>query len=503
MMKEMYQNPILKGFYPDPSICKVKGKYYLITSSFEYFPGIPIFESSDLVNWQQIGHCLTTKGQLNLEESGKSQGIFAPTIRYHQGRFYVVTTNITTKENFIVYSDDDCQSWSQPVVITGWQGIDPSLFFDEDGRVYLQGNAYKSTDTLGIYQAELDPITLQVVSKRALLTTGTGGKAPEAPHLFKRNGYYYLLMAEGGTEYGHMATIFRSQEISGPYEACPHNPILTNRSIKSAVQCVGHGDFIQGEDGHWWVVCLGIRVKGSHSYYHHLGRETFLAPVQWQEDWPVVNGTGHLELAMTGPLSAYQIIQKTDLAIDFKNCGVLPQELVFLRNPNSQHYQLTNQGLELTGSVETVNDVKEVTFIGTRQREFAICFETDFDVLPDSLASFGVTVFMSYDFHYDVIYNPKEQTVSLVKRIGSIHVVEKQIETPAFEEIRFQVLANDKEYQFAVEINGATLTLGTGECAFLASELSGTFTGVILAGFCYSETGEKTIMRRLQVTELE
>ena len=210
-----YNNPIIKGFNPDPSICRVGEDYYLVTSSFEFFPGVPIYHSKNLVNWELINYCLTDEIQLDLTDSRASGGIFAPTIRYHQGRFYMTTTNVLIRKNFIVYTDDIRGKWSQPVWLEQ-TGIDPSMLF-EDGTCYYCSNGGDEKGGL-IQLSEIDPLTGAYIKKPVIICRGTGGIYPEAPHMYKLNGWYYLILAEGGTKYGHMVTAFRSKNPYGPYE---------------------------------------------------------------------------------------------------------------------------------------------------------------------------------------------------------------------------------------------------------------------------------------------
>ncbi|HAS83495.1 MAG TPA: glycoside hydrolase family 43 protein, partial [Verrucomicrobia bacterium] len=286
-----YSNPVIPGFYPDPSICRVGQDFYLVTSSFEYFPGVPLFHSRNLVNWKQIGHCLTRHAQLPLSGVSISGGIYAPTIRYHGGRFYMVTTNCRNGGNFFVWSDAPDGAWSDPVWIAH-KGIDPDLFWDDDGSVYVTG--------AGICQTKIDIKTGQSLSESTHLWSGCGGHYPEAPHLYKISGHYYLMIAEGGTEYGHCVTIARGPTPQGPWETCPHNPILTHRSkSKIPVQATGHGDMVEDQSGNWWMVCPGIRPKGFHSC-HFLGRETFLTPVKWVDGWPVIGNNGEIAIQMDG-----------------------------------------------------------------------------------------------------------------------------------------------------------------------------------------------------------
>lgn len=248
---QTYMNPIIRGFNPDPSICRVGNEYFLVTSSFEFFPGVPIYKSTNLVNWSRIGHCLTRKSQLSLENCKASEGIYAPTIRYHNGKFYMVTTNVSDKGNLIVSTEDIYGEWSEPVRIDQC-GIDPSLLFVDD-KVYFVSNADEHGNS-GIYMCEINPDTGEKFSRSCLISKGCGGKYPEAPHVYKRNGFYYLMLAEGGTEYGHMVTIQRSENPYGPYEPCPHNPILSHRALENMdISCVGHADLTEDQCGNWWM----------------------------------------------------------------------------------------------------------------------------------------------------------------------------------------------------------------------------------------------------------
>lgn len=243
-----YNNPVVKGFYPDPSVIKVHDTYYMVCSSFQYFPGVPLFESKDLLNWKQIGHCLTRKSQIQLDTVNSSGGVFAPTIRYNNGRFYMVTTNDTTHQNFYVWTDDIYGEWSEPIYVDQG-GIDPDLYF-EDEKTLFMSNGVDDQGVGGIVQCEIEIETGRKLTLGRTIWNGTGGRYLESPHLYKMNGYYYLLAAEGGTEYGHMVTYARGISSSGPFEAYEHNPVLTNRNLGGyELQGVGHGDLVQDDRG--------------------------------------------------------------------------------------------------------------------------------------------------------------------------------------------------------------------------------------------------------------
>jgi beta-xylosidase len=296
-----YHNPIIPGFHPDPSICRVGNDYYLVTSSFEYFPGVPIFHSHDLVNWRQMGHVLTRPSQLPLAGAGPSDGIWAPSIRHHNGRFYMVTTNVArwpkwSTRNCYVTAEDPGGEWSEPVFLDEG-GIDPDLFFDDDGSATFVRNGAG-----GIWGGPVDLDAGRLTGAMQLLWSGTGGPYAEAPHLYKVRGRYYLVIAEGGTGYGHCVTVARGDSPLGPFEPCPRNPILTHRHRHHPIQCTGHADLFEAEDSTWWAVFLGVRTIAIGRPFQVLGRETFLAPVTWTEDgWPLINAGEAIELEMEGP----------------------------------------------------------------------------------------------------------------------------------------------------------------------------------------------------------
>lgn len=279
--------PVLSGFHPDPSICRVGEDYYLITSSFEYAPGVPIFHSRDLLRWEQIGNVLDREDQLALPSGWDGGGIFAPTLRHHGGRFWMITTNVAEfrRGHLIVTAEDPAGPWSRPVYTTGAQGIDPDLTWDQDGTCYLTWAS--SLAAHPISQAAIDPASGVLLSEPRALWSGSGMAHPEGPHLYHRNAWWYLLLAEGGTERGHAVTVARSRSITGPFQGNPANPILTHRSSNHPVQNTGHADLVELPTGEWAAVHLGVRPRGTTPGFHVNGRETFLAAVRWEDDWPV------------------------------------------------------------------------------------------------------------------------------------------------------------------------------------------------------------------------
>ncbi|WP_129662670.1 glycoside hydrolase family 43 protein [Phytoactinopolyspora endophytica] len=278
--------PVIAGFHPDPTICRAGDDYYLATSSFEYFPGVPLFHSRDLVTWELIGNILDRPSQLP-PGAGDSRGIFAPTLRYHDNRFWLITTDVSHgRGHMIVTAADPTGPWSEPVFIDGVPGIDPDIAWDSDGTCYV---TWCSNDpaTKGIAQAAVDPDKGVLLETPRLLWTGTGLAWPEAPHLYHARGWWYLVIAEGGTERGHCVSVARSRDITGPFEGAGHNPIFSHRSTRHPVQNVGHADLVQRPDGEWAAVYLGTRPRGVTPHFHVNGRETFLAGVDWTDGWPV------------------------------------------------------------------------------------------------------------------------------------------------------------------------------------------------------------------------
>ncbi|UZN02760.1 glycoside hydrolase family 43 protein [Cellulomonas sp. S1-8] len=291
------QNPILPGCYPDPSICRVGDDYYLVTSTFEYLPGLPVLHSRDLVTWEQIGHVVHRPGQLDYTGIASSGGLYAPTIRHHDGLFWVICTLVGQPHgnpggNFVMTATDPAGPWSDPMWLDA-DGIDPSIFFDDDGRIWVHGTRlarepewFHQTE---VWIRELDPATTKLTGPEHVVWSGAvkGAVWAEAPHLYKVDGTYYLMAAEAGTEFHHAESIAQSESVTGPYVGTRGNPILTHRHLGRQYPVVGagHADLVEAADGSWWAVLLAMRTYGG--YHYPLGRETFLVPVVWEDGWPV------------------------------------------------------------------------------------------------------------------------------------------------------------------------------------------------------------------------
>lgn len=484
-----YKNPIIRGFNPDPSICRVGNDYYLVTSSFEYFPGLPIYHSKDLVNWQQIGHCLTRDSQLPLHKVPSSGGLFAPSLRYHDGLFYVICTNVSAGGNFYCTAANPAGPWSEPIWVD-IDSIDPDIFFDDDGKTYFvtQGDE-------GIRVTEIDVKTGKVLSPEKLVWGGIGGRFPEAPHIYKKDGYYYLLLGEGGTEYMHSTTIGRSKYIYGPYESCPLNPILThaNRIGQSnPIQGIGHADLVQAHDGSWWMVFLGFRVTHQWAYYHVLGRETFLAPVDWPENgWPQVNGNGTVSLSMPVETLPLHPFSKKPARTDF-NSDKLGFEWQYLRNPIRENYSLSEKqgALRITASPYTLNETESVSMICRRQTEHDFSATTFLEFLSSSdNEEAGMTLIQNNSHHYDVLLKKSgaEYVVQLRVHLGSLSYVaaERVVDN---NRILLQIKGTPGQYifSFANTENQDYIELGRQDTRYLSTEVAGGFTGVMIGLYASS-----------------
>jgi xylan 1,4-beta-xylosidase len=463
-------NPVIPGFYPDPSSCRAGEDYYLACSSFEYLPGVPIFRSRDLRHWTQVGNALDRPSQLALPESVPSSGgIFAPTLRYHDGRFYLVTTNLWGGGNLLVTADKPEGPWSEPVDI-GWQlRYDPDLAWDADGTCYLT--------VAGIEQARLDTATGALLDEPRPLWSGTLGY-PEAPHLYEIDGTWYLMIAEGGTERGHCVSIARGPGPRGPFTPCPANPILTRRSTTSPVQNTGHGDLVKASDGSWWLVFLGVRPKGSSPGYHVLGRETFLAPVTWEDGWPVV---GEI---IDGPAWTEPVRE------DFDSAELHPR---FISVRSRPPLRLAASRLVLSGAGEEGMDSRLPSFVGRRQQHPYVRVRTKIE------GNGGLAIRMDERHHYDA--EVRGSLVSAQARIGGLRqVIGQQACPPGPVVLRLEVLPADSadrsqavtmgpdRIRLGFERDGEFTVLAELDGRYLCTEVTGGFTGRVIGVYAAAGT---------------
>ena len=500
---EGFKNPVLPGFHADPSVCRAGDDFYLVNSTFQYFPGVPVFHSKDLVNWEQVGNCLTRPSQVDLKGTDGNNGIYAPTIRYNNGRFYMVTTVFPSRRHFYVWTDNPAGEWSEPVVIDFAIGsCDPTLYFEDDKCYFL----WKEGD---IKICEIDVETGKQLGEIHHLGVGLGGRYPEGPHIYKKDGYYYLLLAEGGTEHGHHVNILRSKNLFGPYQPNPANPILSHFNMKmqnSQIQGLGHADLVQAPDSSWWMICLGYRTSG---YLQHvMGRETMLAPVRWEQGgWPVVNGDGTLQTDMkcqTLPLVAmpkdpvreeFEYIKRNAPKDSYHSLG-LPMGWMSLCNPDYSRYSLTERKgwLRMRPSTTDLSETASPTFVARRQTELNFTATALFDLshLSEGMQA-GITAYAAPLNHYDVVAEKRNGQIIIKSnvRLGQTGHSEKEF---ALSDTRAYLrITSDKDfYYLQASSDGKNFVeLAKMEYRFLSTETIGGFTGVMLGLFaqCDNETG--------------
>jgi beta-xylosidase len=481
-----FRNPVIPGFHPDPSVCRVGDEYFLVTSTFTYFPGVPIFRSTNLADWEQIGNVLDRRTQLDLRGTtgNTSLGVFAPTLRHHDGRFWMITTVCTSDvglRNFFVTAKDPTGPWSDPIVVDV-VGIDPDLAWDADG------NCWMHTALGAISRARIDDRTGAVLDALVVTWSGTGMQYPEAPHLLRRGEHWYLMIAEGGTERGHAVSIARAPSPTGPWESCPHNPIISHRSTDRPIQNTGHADLVEAPDGSWWMVLLGNRPRGMTPRFHVLGRETFLVPVAWVDDWPVV-GELLLDIDVRPPgVSTATPLPARD---DFDTPALDPRWLG-IRAPLSDRTSLDERRGWLTlrgsGSLEDA----EPAFVGRRQQHA----ECRVRVLVDAgdAAEAGLTVWMDDRAHYDVAVVGGRIVVRarigpLLDEIANVPVPDRSATVlevrcapdPSGAEPDLVVLGHEDE-------RGELVALATLPGRYLSTEVAGGFTGRVLGMFAAGGT---------------
>ncbi len=454
MVGQVYRNPIIPGFHPDPSVCRVGDTFYLVNSSFQYFPGVPIFQSKDMIHWEQIGNVLDRESQIPLKGATSWQGIYAPTIRYHEGTYYMITTNIGNGGNFMVTSKDPKGPWSEPIWLEQ-QGIDPSLYF-ENGKCYMVSNPDNT-----IMLCEINPKTGKQLTKSKALWQGTGGRYPEGPHLYKKDGWYYLLISEGGTEMAHRLTIARSKNIDGPYQPNPDNPILTHCSL------AGQYSQIQGTG------------------YHHLGRETFLAPVQWDKGaWPVVNGGNPVDTMMfvneERRMKNEESLSSKKSPLNDSSFFILHSSFkwLYLQNPLMENYEVKDGVLRLhPHGTLAENDL--------RQEDVNLLVETEVCAIPDKKMPMraGLSVYQINDGF--LTFGVENNSIVLRVKLKTIDYVVGSIPLPeATQNVKLRIIADEKQYAFAYSLDGNTYhPVGNMDCTLMSTEVAGGFTGVIIGMF--------------------
>jgi alpha-N-arabinofuranosidase len=460
--------------HPDPTICRVGRDFYLACSSFEYFPGVPIFSSRDLVDWRQLGHALTRRSQLDLGGEPSSGGIYAPTLRHHDGTFYLVTTHVG-RGNFVVTAKHPRGPWSDPLWLDS-EGIDPSLAFVGDRAYYTRNGKGADEDHPFVYQAEL-----------------------EAPHLHRRGRWYYLLTAEGGTSYGHSVVVARSTRPYGPFAPSPHGPLLTHRERRRhPVQATGHADLVELDDGSTWAVLLGIRPAVGRN--HHLGRETFLAPVEWGEDgWPRMPS---LELRMDGPALPRRPHEAPGPRDDFDARSLAPG-WVFVRNPARGSWSLRERPgfLRFRGLPGSLSATTPLALVCRRQQHLEVTARARLEFEPRAAGEqAGLCLRANEGFHAALLValGDDGRELRLVRALGGRLRTLGRLplgDGP----VTLSVEATAREYAFSGGVAGTLHPLGHVATTALSAETilrrSGRnhFTGAMLGLFASGGGASSTV----------
>ncbi|MDE5866225.1 MAG: glycoside hydrolase family 43 protein [Lachnospiraceae bacterium] len=490
-----YKNPIVRGMYPDPSVCRAGDKYYMVCSTFQYFPGVPLFESEDMVNWKKIGHCLTRTSQLYLKGAQTTGGIYAPTIRYNNGRFYMVTTNVSIDKNFYVYTDDIYGEWSEPIYVEQG-GIDPSLYFEGD-RSFFISNGEDEQGLNCIRMCEIDIVTGRKLSETRPLWYGSGGRYIEAPHLYKFGKYYYILDAEGGTEYGHMVNYARSENIGGPFEAFPKNPVLTNRNLGGyQLQGTGHGDVIEDKDGNWWFIHLAFRQIDRWQPYHHLGREVCLVPVEWSDGWFYMgNGTAKLEYELPDIPGTQNTLSFHKTFADLS----LKTDWVFLREYCEKQYEFGEDYLKIKASADDIFGLGYPSFAAIRQSEFQMEIQCR---IESRCKEAGITLYMDERHHYDIYLN-NDSCVVLRYTIGCVSKEMQSVQMQG-NHAEIKITTDALGYRFYIMENGVKKTeLGYADTRYLSSEVASGFTGVMIGLYAVDDAEQTALFTDLLISHDE
>ncbi|MCL2097394.1 MAG: glycoside hydrolase family 43 protein [Bacteroidales bacterium] len=502
-----YYNPILLGCYPDPSICRKDNDYYLVTSTFAYYPGIPIFHSTDLVNWVQIGNVLNRPSQLNLDNIRIDGGVYAPVIRYnpYNDMYYLINTCVDGIGNFVVKTKDPKQNnWSEPIMLPKVGGIDPSLFFDEDGKAYIVHNDAPQGEPewqghRAIWLHEYDVAADTTLNGCKMIVDGGVDKRKrpiwiEAPHIYKINGYYYLMCAEGGTREDHSEVIFRADEVWGPYIPWENNPILTQRDLandrSNPVTCTGHVDLIQTIEGDWYAVFLACRPYEKD--YFNTGRETFMLPLQWENEYPVILSKGQaipfvVDKEKLQPNSnSYK--GNFTWRDDFKS-ATLDHRWLFIRTPRTTWWSLSKNGLVIEANGQSIYKKEQPAFIGYRQQHLCFNVTTEMQYTPSKTDELAGLVCYQNEGH-NIVFGKtlNEQGVAVmvvdltvkgeVKRIAEVEIPKEHRKKA----IEMNIKSMGKSYAFLYSYDqGINWTVvAETEAKVLSTEVAGGFTGVVV-----------------------
>jgi xylan 1,4-beta-xylosidase len=503
-----YRNPILQGFYPDPSIVRVGRDYYLVNSTFGWFPGIPVFHSRDLVTWRQVGNAIDRPDQLGMTKINLSSGLYAPAITHRAGLFYIVNTCVDCGGNFVLTARNPAGPWSAPRWLpTLVGGIDPSLFFDDDGQAWIVNNGPpegkpRYDGHRAIWIQRFDPATLTAGSKRTVLIDG--GIHPEdkpvwieGPHLFKRDGWYYLTCAEGGTGVNHSQVVLRARAPEGPYEAMPE-PILTQRDLPerrpNPVTSAGHADFTTTPDGRWWATFLAVRPYQGDLYT--TGRETFLLPVEWQDGWPRIlpPGTPVPLVAPRPALAPDPPAPPTSGAFGWReefDRPTLARSWMMMRRPDSRWYRIAGGTLRLDARPVGLGDMGNPSFLARRQQHANAVVTTRVRFAPLRTGdSAGLAALQNDNFWYAIAIarGHRGRLVQLRARAGASdpkagRVLAKS-PLPSSNAIGLRIAAEGSRYRFEYTVGDTWRALGSPQdAAPLTTARAGGFVGTMIGPF--------------------
>ena len=499
---ETFRNPILSGYHPDPSIVRVGEDYYMVNSTFEWFPGMPIHHSRDLVNWELIGYGLHRPEQLELQEGlGDYMGIFAVTIRHHDGLFYLITTCVTCEKdgNFYITAENPAGPWSDPVWLDS-PGIDPSLMWDDDGKVYYVGHGNLKDEQewphqQGVWLQELDTAQGKLVGERKQLTHGHANNAvwTEGPHLYKIAGKYMLMVAEGGTGFNHAVTVHHSDDVWGPYIADQVNPVLTHRHLGEdyPVHSIGHADLVQTQNGDWWSVMLGKRYVDGYSL---LARETFLTPVRFEGQRPVFNpGVGKVLIEQERPDLPWSPFEPRPVRDDFEGES-LDLEWNMLRTPHSRWYALADSRLSLDLRPETLDELVNPSLLARRieHHEFSASLKLDFDTDYENEKA-GMILYRRSTCHYQFLKDSDDLVIVKTEKGEKTEVA--RVEYGA-EIVILKAQANGLDLQFSYgESEGDMRKIGDVQTmAVISFEVAEGFNGPYV-GMYATGSGEASSAR--------
>ncbi|WP_245622632.1 glycoside hydrolase family 43 protein [Pseudoxanthomonas dokdonensis] len=501
-----YRNPVLAGFHPDPSITRAGDRFYLVNSSFAYFPGIPVFESQDLVHWKQIGNVIDRPSQLDFDGLGLSRGVFAPAIEYHDGVFYVVNTAVDSGGNFLATASNPAGPWSDPIWLPTIDGIDPSLFFDDDGRVYLLNNDLPEEKPRydghrAIWLQAFDLEKKQPFGPRKVLIDG--GVDPstnpiwiEGPHLLKRDGWYYLNCAEGGTGPQHSQVILRSRDVWGPYTPSPHNPILTQRDLPDdrpqPITNAGHADLVQGLDGQWWATFLASRNYGGVHY--NTGRETFLLPVEWKDGWPMIlPPQTAIPYVAKAPTFMHGKAAQAPLSGNFSwrdefDGPTLGPEWMYVRVPKQAWVDLdSHRGqLAIRPLAENLDSLRNPSLLVRRQQHMRFEASTAMQVPTEAGTEAGIVAFQNEDHWLFMGVRRHDGQLQLFLRRrdgGGEREVASRI-LPAIGQLQLKITGDQGDYGFAYDAGAGWQWLQQHEDgSILSTDVAGGFVGAVLGPY--------------------